>query len=210
MNLGPSWRDRPAIAVYEQLNPTPTELTSEPVGPSAPGWRHVWLNTPPLHLLVHAHVDDERIRISHVLVTGEALDATQLISVPMGRIAKIIALTPPTAEPAAPSTPAERDELAEALATIASLTPRPLPVSEAWTVRPERPPLTRPPVGPGYDPDVYYRQVATAYIDLLQRSGRVAEAMADEAGVSLPTARSWIREARRRGHLEPRSDRAVK
>ena len=102
-----SWRDRPAIVVYEQLNPPPPKLTWEPVDPSAPGWRHVWLNTPPLHLLVHAHVNEGIIRITRVLVTGQALDATQLISVPLGRIAKIIALIS-----------------------------RPLPGTEAWTVRP--------------------------------------------------------------------------
>lgn len=196
-----SWRDRPAIAVYEQLNPPPPKLTWEPVGPSAPGWRHVWLDTPPLHLLIHAHIEDDINRITHVLVTGQALNATQLISIPLGRIAKIIALAPPTAEPAAPSTPAEHDELADALATIAALTPRPLPDTEAWTVRTDRPRLTRPRVGPGYDPDAYYRHVAAAYIDLLQQSNRAANAMALEAGVPLSTVRGWIREARRRGHL---------
>ena len=101
-----------------------SELAWTHVSPTVPGWRHVWLNNPPLHLLIHAHVNEGRIRITHVIVTGQSLTATQFISVPLGRIAKVIALTPPTGEPAVPSTPAEHDELSEALATIAALTQR--------------------------------------------------------------------------------------
>lgn len=64
----------------------------------------------------------------------------------------------------------------------------------------KRPPLSRP---DGADPDDFYRRVADAYHDVLQRSGRVAPALAEEAGVPVATVRRWIQESRRRGFLPP-------
>lgn len=217
------------------------ELTWAPVSQWAPGWRHVWLSDPPLHLLVCTESHEGKLRITHLVVSGESLDATQLISVPLGRIAQLMAITPPSPEPDDSPAPVPPDEsepawfdererrlraemdaeddvevatqsiyrrterlfLSDALSTVAGLTPRPVPESEPWTTPSDREPLTRPPVGPGYDPEVFYRRVGEAYTAHILRTNRVAHAMADEAGVPLSTVRGWIREARRRGHIEP-------
>jgi hypothetical protein len=62
----------------------------------------------------------------------------------------------------------------------------------------ERPRLTRP---DGTDPDGFAARVAAAYREYALKSRNVAVKIAEEAHVPVPTARSWIREARRRGKL---------
>ena len=62
----------------------------------------------------------------------------------------------------------------------------------------ERPRLTRP---DGTDPDGFAAKVAAAYREYATQTRAVAIEIANEAGVPVPTARSWIREARRRGKL---------
>jgi hypothetical protein len=62
----------------------------------------------------------------------------------------------------------------------------------------ERPRLTRP---DGTDPDGFAARVAAAYREYALKTRAVAVEMAQEADVPVPTARSWIREARRRGKL---------
>lgn len=68
----------------------------------------------------------------------------------------------------------------------------------------ERP---REPLGrPGTDPallDDFYRRVADAYTSASVGSGRPASALAEENRVPINTVYKWVREARRRGHLEP-------
>ena len=55
----------------------------------------------------------------------------------------------------------------------------------------------------GSDPDGFYSKVARAYREYAFRSRAPAVSIAKEAGVPVATARSWIREARRRGALPP-------
>lgn len=55
----------------------------------------------------------------------------------------------------------------------------------------------------GSDPDGFSRQVAAAYERLVLTSHRPNVALAEEAGVPVATARRWVLEARRRGHLPP-------
>ena len=62
----------------------------------------------------------------------------------------------------------------------------------------ERPRLTRP---DGTDPDGFAARVADAYREYARQTRAPAVKIADEAGVPVATARSWIREARRRGKL---------
>lgn len=62
----------------------------------------------------------------------------------------------------------------------------------------ERPRLTRP---DGTDPDGFAERVAAAYREYAPTTRAPAVKIADEAGVPVATARSWIREARRRGKL---------
>jgi hypothetical protein len=64
----------------------------------------------------------------------------------------------------------------------------------------DRPGLTRP---DGSDPDGFYAQVARAYAEYAPRTRAPAAEIAKEAGVPIGTARGWIKEARRRGHLRP-------
>jgi hypothetical protein len=52
-------------------------------------------------------------------------------------------------------------------------------------------------------PDVFYRQVADAYLDLSQASHRPASDIAQSHGVPVTTAHRWVKEARRRGFLPP-------
>jgi hypothetical protein len=61
-----------------------------------------------------------------------------------------------------------------------------------------RKPLTRP---DGSDPDAFYRQVAEAYRDVVQKNRKVAVALAKEANVPVGTVHRWVLEARRRGFL---------
>ena len=62
----------------------------------------------------------------------------------------------------------------------------------------ERARLTRP---DGSDPDGFYAQVARAYIEYAPQTRAPAVAIASEAEVPVATARSWVRESRRRGKL---------
>lgn len=64
----------------------------------------------------------------------------------------------------------------------------------------ETPKLARP---DGSDPDRFYRQVAARYLAVLAESRSIAPALAEEAGVPIPTVHRWINEARRRGFLPP-------
>lgn len=63
-----------------------------------------------------------------------------------------------------------------------------------------RPKLTRP---DGSDPDGFYQLVARAYAEYAPRTRAPAVEIAKEADVPIGTARGWVREARRRGHLRP-------
>jgi hypothetical protein len=52
-------------------------------------------------------------------------------------------------------------------------------------------------------PDLFYRDIAHAYLDLAQRSTRPASELAEAHGVPVTTAHRWVKEARRRGFLPP-------
>jgi len=52
-------------------------------------------------------------------------------------------------------------------------------------------------------PDLFYRDVATVYLDYAQGSHRPAADLAERHDVPVTTAHRWIKEARRRGFLPP-------
>ena len=62
----------------------------------------------------------------------------------------------------------------------------------------DRPKLTRP---DGTDPDGFAARVAAAYREYATQTRAPAVEIAKEAAVPVATARSWVREARRRGKL---------
>jgi len=74
------------------------------------------------------------------------------------------------------------------------------PAKFALVERTGRSPLTRP---DGTDPDGFSVRVAEAYREYALRTRAPAVEIAAEASVPVATARSWIREARRRGKLPP-------
>lgn len=65
-----------------------------------------------------------------------------------------------------------------------------------------RPALTRPDKS---GDDVFYKQVAEAYAEVMARTRAVAPTLAEEANVPVRTVHRWVAEARRRGFLPPTS-----
>lgn len=90
----------------------------------------------------------------------------------------------------------------ESFVTIGNMEPEPEPDGIPWARPADRPRLTRPGRGPDRDVDAFYQSVADAYREYVIRSNVVAPAIAQEADVPVGTARTWIKEARRRGFLE--------
>jgi hypothetical protein len=74
------------------------------------------------------------------------------------------------------------------------------PAELPMTIKAGRKTLTRP---DGTDPDSFYALVSEAYREYAPQTRSPAVEIAREAGVPVGTARSWIRETRRRGHLPP-------
>jgi hypothetical protein len=90
----------------------------------------------------------------------------------------------------------------ESLVSVAAMEPDPAPDGIPWFHSSNRQRLTRPGRGPDRDVDAFYQSVADAYREYVIRSSVVAPAIAKEADVPVGTARTWIKEARRRGFLE--------
>lgn len=89
--------------------------------------------------------------------------------------------------------PEHEPELAT-LRELAEDAPTELPTPRAES----RPRLTRP---DGSDPDGFYALVGSAYREYALQTRSPAVEIAKEAGVPVATARTWVREARRRGKL---------
>lgn len=167
---------------------------------------------------VHVRVtdDDGRWVITDVYVHGRGLSATDLQAVPLTQLDLTMnlagywdngALMDPAViadvynefasdagySRAVYEPEADEPTLAELRAMAEGAPPEPPrhPVAD-------RPRLTRP---DGTDPDGFAALVAAAYREYAVRTRAVAIEIAREAGVPVPTARSWIREARRRGKL---------
>lgn len=156
---------------------------------------------------------EDRWTITDVYVHGHGLTATDLQAVPLTELDLLVNLVggydPWTvadafnemaceggwgqAVLAADPYDGEEPTLAE-LRQLAVNAPDALPAPSTT----ERPRLTRP---DGTDPDGFSARVAAAYREYAPKTRAPAVEIANEAGVPVATARSWIREARRRGKL---------
>jgi hypothetical protein len=153
---------------------------------------------------------DGRVVVDAVYVHGPEITATTLQAVPVSHLALIANLMPGialfdiltaikfggydypvTEELASSGEPSLADLRAHAEGA---------PAEFVLVERIERGPLTRP---DGTDPDGFSARVAEAYREYAMRTRAPAVEIAAEAGVPVATARSWIREARRRGKLPP-------
>jgi len=155
----------------------------------------------------HMKVSDDggTWKITDVYVHGPEITATSLRDVPVGRLGLIMNLLgewdPYTIGETMHESfgqqilvDPEREPSLAVLRERARNAPDGLPVEQDSS----RPPLTRP---TGTDPDSFYAQVAAAYREYAPQTRAPALKIAEEAGVPIATARSWVREARRRGKL---------
>lgn len=195
------------------------QAMSEPHEPTPP--------TPPLTLWwslsrpdgggVHIRLTDEdRWTVTDVYVHGRALTASDLQAVPLTELDLTVNLTdqfgnfdPWTIADAynemanaqgwgdvvLAGEPDDNKELT--LSELRQLAVNAPDVLHAPPI-PDRPRLTRP---DGTDPDGFSARVAAAYREYAPKTRAPAVEIANEAGVPVATARSWIREARRRGKL---------
>lgn len=156
---------------------------------SAPAPRSQWwsLSRPDGGIHVKVTEEDGRWTVTDVYVHGHGVTMADLQEVPLRQLDRIMNLgTPDGIHGAADPSLAELRKLA------ASAPPElPNPASD-------RPRLTRP---DGTDPDGFYTVVADAYREYATRMRNPAIEIAGEAGVPVATARTWVREARRRGKL---------
>lgn len=162
-------------------------------------------------------MDDDRWKVTDVYIHGDGLTATDLQAIPLSKLAVVMnfAAHGPGGGMSDPGDIADAynefareagyghavyyepdaGELAlDELRALAVDAPPELPRAP----NAERPKLTRP---DGTDPDGFAGRVAAAYREYAEITRAPAQKIADEAGVPIATARSWIREARRRGKL---------
>jgi hypothetical protein len=181
--------------------------------------RAAWLSIawPPgggTHLRV-AERDDGKLVVDGVYVHGPEVTASMLQTVPVSHLATAVSFVgglegwlsllkyggfryPVTEEHdgAEPSLADLRDQSLDAPANLRLFE----------RAKQERPKLTRP---DGTDPEGFAQRVADAYREYVMETNSPALKIAEEAGVPVATARSWVREARRRGKLpEGRKGRA--
>lgn len=161
-----------------------------------PGWFRVTFGYLGLELLVGCSLDAAGyVAIDDLVVRGNELAAADLRRIPLGRVLAALSNKP----------------------CMDWITQRaePDPVWDELYDVPEGPGLSETnraiamPALPGRpdrsDPDRFYRMVAEVYRWRAERSSKPALLMAEQADVPVATARRWIAEARRRGHLAPGS-----
>lgn len=149
---------------------------------------------------------DSRWFVTDVYVHGPQVTATMLVEVPVSQVDLLMNLAAGWDSSTIAETWKARGQAAEdewpenAEPTLAELRERARGALDRLPAvqRPERVKLTRP---DGSDPDGFAERVAAAYIQYALVSRAPAVEIAAEADVPVATARSWIREARRRGKL---------
>ena len=168
--------------------------------PVADDW-YEWRQEPPLTAVVLVRItvgEGGRLVLCGLRIDGSPT-AELLRAIPVGRI---------EAAANAQLSVADTDAVAGVPRTIRE---RPiLPpdgLAGGWDLTDPARALTRPPDrSDGRSrgrPDLFYRQVADAYLDLSQASHRPASDIAHSHGVPVTTAHRWVKEARRRGFLPP-------
>lgn len=169
--------------------------------PVADDWYEWRQDEPPLAGTVQVRVsvaDGGRLVLTGLRIEGTP-SAELLRAIPVGRIE------------AAANAQLAVVEAARGTKAIVHTRPRPLaaPVAEdvGWEmVEPSRAVVrtaTSATARPRGRPDLFYRDVADAYLTLAQASARPAGDLADRHGVPVSTAHRWVKEARRRGFLPP-------
>ncbi len=160
---------------------------------STPGWWRVSGDFPQIY--VGSWVNDrDRVAITCVLVApeGRELGTADLRRIPLGRVVTYV--NRPRGREWAEQAPPEIDVLRQ-LEDAADEGPGQF---REPSVRRKR--LRRP---PRQGSDAFYGEVAKAYRSYAARGNKPAVEIASEAAVPVATARRWINEARRRGHLDP-------
>lgn len=179
---------------------TTTGITWAPLHPDLDEWHSFWSDRNATQVILRAeeHPDGTAPCITHLLVLGHDIRTADLQDIRLWRILQMIHTTSPTI----PATDQIVDRDVRALTWIETLEPEPRPADQS-SPTPGRPRSPAPGHGRGRDVDAFYRAVAAAYRAHSAHTSAVAPAIADEADVPVGTARTWIREARRRGHLPP-------
>jgi hypothetical protein len=175
-----------------EINADP-EATAMILERSQPGWWRV--SGPFAQMYVRCRLDESGgVVIAAVVVApeGQQISTLDLRRLPLGRI--LAALNHPRNRDWASAGPAGIDVIRQ-LEEAADEGPV---ASDSAGDRREA--LTRPPRS---GDDDFYRNVAEAYRFYVLRSNKPAVEIAAEASVPVATARRWIVEARRRGHLDP-------
>jgi hypothetical protein len=145
-------------------------------------------------------------KITDVYVHGPEVFATTLLAVPLSQVSAMVNLLgqwdPATIADAVNSLDWGQRVIAdpEQEPSLADLREWAQDAPAQFRVRRDenRPKLTRP---DGSDPDGFAARVAAAYREYVQVTRSPAVEIAKEAAVPVATARSWVREARRRGKL---------
>lgn len=165
------------------------------------GWVRMSWPERPYRVLAHTEAREGRRVITELVIRStEHIDSVALKGLPIGWIEGV--LNTPQAHEKLSAADGTDDRLGLVLTELdlvtAEMTAKPASSLAAPGV--PREPLQRP---DGSDPDMFYRQVAEAYMDILRRTSAIAPVIAKEADVPVGTARRWIQEARRRGFLAP-------
>ncbi|MFB7474584.1 hypothetical protein [Kitasatospora sp. NPDC056184] len=165
------------------------------------GWvRIAWPDRSYRALVKTEEREGRRVITELVVRSMDRIDSAALKSLPIGWIEGMVNAN---ADAIGRQTDAATDDrlgsvLTELWAVIAEMTAK--PAQDFMGSAAPRAPLQRP---DGHHPDLFYRDVAQAYMDVLRTTSAIAPVLAEEAGVPVATVRRWIQEARRRGFLPP-------
>jgi hypothetical protein len=159
--------------------------------------------TPDVLAQVTERADGRRV-INRLYIAGPELDLKALRSIPLDQLETRINQRADWPKEVAPGPDEGGSSHPLTVAGDGYLTAQSDQLAELVTdERGDRPPLRRP---DGTDPEGFYALVAVAYREALAAPAP-AKALADEAGVPVPTVHRWVREARRRGLLAPAKKR---
>lgn len=163
------------------------------------GWVRVRWPDRSYVVLVRTEEEEGRRVIRELVVRDQRVDSNTLKTLPIGWVESLVNASGNR------EAVAEQDRHSSKLGLV--LTELELLVDElvrtpkgSFPQGSPRDPLTRP---DGSDPNLFYREVAEAYSDVLRRTSAIAPVLAEEAGVPVATVHRWIGEARRRGFLPP-------
>jgi hypothetical protein len=139
--------------------------------------------------------DGEDWIVTALVLVGSEINSQTLKGLPLGAITLAMRTDKQLAEQLSKRQTAQVRGLSQVLDTALTQAAR---VDQDDWQPPPRERLSRP---TGADPDGHARAVAAAYEEAVRLGKSPGPTIAEEAGVPVATARGWIQEARRRGHL---------